>query len=458
MSFPTIKLTKTNSLIFILVITAVIVLDSMIVDFATYSGATTKTWINVTIFGIFSMIYVGGSVFLLSSIWKSDLRDSSQSLPLINLSFFRILISVVLISTIIILTVINTQMLFTNKYSLNLLSIQTYIVFISALVFLTLLVYSFVRWLSSSKRNYVIILYTISFFLIVCNLAISLVYIQSFLTGFSAALPDVRPYPISRYVTDIAGSAFSSSLSIVADALSLSSFLMMWIATAILLSQYRHRMGNLKYFSIMSVPLVYYIFPFQGYFGDLLFPLLIASPVALSMVYVLFFSATKQVGAFLFGLSFLTASSIVHDERIRRSLLISSIGMTVLFASQENSPLQYHAYPPFGLITILFLPLGPYLLYEGILTAAKKISRDAALRIDFYRSAESQLSLLKDIGVSEMEKEFESKVKFASKHITPSHDTSVQFESMEEAEIKETLRDVLNELYYSKSKGKEVNS
>jgi hypothetical protein len=57
------------------------------------------------------------------------------------------------------------------------------------------------------------------------------------------------------------------------DILSLSSFLLMWIATAILLNQYRYRMGGLKYFSVICIPLIYYIFPFQGYFGDALFPL-----------------------------------------------------------------------------------------------------------------------------------------------------------------------------------------
>jgi hypothetical protein len=63
------------------------------------------------------------------------------------------------------------------------------------------------------------------------------------------------------------------------DALSVSSFLLMWIATAIFLSQYRHKMGKIKYFSLMSIPLIYYIFPLQGYFGDVFFPLLQSSPV-----------------------------------------------------------------------------------------------------------------------------------------------------------------------------------
>jgi hypothetical protein len=74
----------------------------------------------------------------------------------------------------------------------------------------------------------------------------------------------------------------------------------------------------------------------------------------------------------------------------------------------EISPLQYHIYPSYGLITQAFLPLGAYLLFVGIFISAKHVSGDAKLRKVFYESAASQLSLLKTIGVSEMEKEFEN--------------------------------------------------
>jgi hypothetical protein len=275
---------------------------------------------------------------------------------------------------------------------------------------------------------------------------ISLLYLQSYFS--ISALPDVKPYPIIAYVTNVAGLPFTESLSTAFDALSVSSFLLMWIATAILLSQYRYRMGRIKYFSLMSIPLIYYIFPFQNYFGDVLFPLLQSSPVAFSIIYILIFSATKQVGALLFSLAFWTASSLVYDDRIRKSVLMSSIGMVILFGSIEITPLQYRVYPPYGLITEAFIPLGAYLLFIGIFTSAKYISHDAEVRKEFYKSAASQLALLKTIGVSQMEKELEKKVKFVEEHSRLLEKTDDLH--LEEENVKETLRDVLNELYYSK--------
>lgn len=288
-------------------------------------------------------------------------------------------------------------------------------------------------------------------------LAVSLVYLESYFT--SALIGNVKPYSIVSYVTNFGGMPITESLSIVFDALSLSSFLLMWIASAIFLSQYRHKMGRIKYFSLMSIPLLYYIFPLQGYFGDIFFSLLQFSPVSYTITYILIFSATKQVGAVLFSLAFWAASALVYDNRIRKSLLISSIGMAILFGTFEIAPLQYHVYPPYGFITQAFIPLGAYLLLVGIFSSAKVISRDSELRKEFYKSAASQLSLLKTIGVSQMEKELEEQVKsIEGKVSTLPSEIMDDVPELEEENVQEILHDVLNELYYSKGKKEMHNS
>ncbi|MDX1373912.1 MAG: hypothetical protein R3321_15660, partial [Nitrososphaeraceae archaeon] len=320
-----------------------------------------------------------------------------------------------------------------------------YFSYLSALVFLSYLIYLFTSWLTK-KINYIIILFVIAFSLASVNLIVSLIYIQSYFSFY--VLPDVKPYPITSYVVNIPGSPITESLSMLYDILSLSSFLVMWIATAILLSQYRYKMGRIKFFVLLGIPLIYYIFPFQNYFVDQFFTWLFYSPVIFSTIYILIFSATKEVGALLFGLSFWTASSLIKHDQVRRSLLISFIGMVILFCSIEISPLRSHIYPPYGLVTEAFLPLGAYLLLIGIFTSAQYISQDTRLRKEFYKSAASQMNLLKNIGVSQMEKQFEGKIKTLQK--------SSKFEKiiepqLEEERVREILRDVLNELYHYKN-------
>ena len=449
-SYASLNLSKKTSLVFILIFTSIVVFDSTIVEFSSYSGVEIPISVNIAIFIIFCVIFVLCSTALLYSVRKSISTIHARKAGLFDLKYFHgIMIGTQLLTVVMILTII-LQMLIINEYSLVLLSIQTYLSHLSALVFLSFLVFLFGNWLTS-KRSYITILYTIAFSLASVNLAVSLIYLESYFS--SALVSNVRPYSIVSYVTNFGGMPLTESLSIIFDALSLTSFLLMWIATALFLSQYRHRMGKVKYFSLMSIPLIYYIFPLQGYFGDVFFNLLQSSPVSYSIIYILIFSATKQVGAVLFSLVFLTASTLVYDNRIRKSLLLSAIGMAILFGTFELSPLQYHVYPPYGFITQAFIPLGAYLLFAGIFNSAKVISRDSAVRKEFYKSAESRLSLLKTIGVSQMEKELEKEVKAVEEKLSKlSRETTVDIPQLEEQEAKEILHDVLNELYYSKRK------
>jgi hypothetical protein len=450
-SYTSLTLNRKTTLIFIFIITTIIVFDTTIVSFSSYSGVEFPTWFNVMIFVIFSMIFVISGTILLNSVRKIVTKYSYKPAPR-GLAYFQgVIISTIFLTGVIILIII-FQMLILNNYNIVLLQVQTYLSHFSAFVFLSFLVFLFGSWLFS-KRNYIVLLYAISFLLVSIDLMVALIYLESYFTiSPSSNATEVTPYPISAFVTNLPGSPFTESLSMTFDFLSLSSFLIMWIATSIFLSQYRYKLGKIKYFSLMSIPLIYYIFPFQNYFGDAFFSLLQSSPVFYSIIYILSFSATKQAGALLFSLSFWTAAALVYDNRVRQSLLISSIGMAILFSSLEITPLQYRVFPPYGLVTEAFLPIGAYLLFVGIFTSAKHISRDAELRKEFYKSAASQLSLLKAIGISQMEKELEAQVESMEKRFKPFETTDEP--DLKSEEIKEILHEVLTELYHSKGKKK----
>jgi hypothetical protein len=61
---------------------------------------------------------------------------------------------------------------------------------------------------------------------------------------------------------------------------------------------------------------------------------------------------------------------MVVKDRIRKSQLISAIGLVILFGSIDISVLQYRLYPPFGLVTQAFMSLRSYMLFIGIFTSA----------------------------------------------------------------------------------------
>ena len=77
----------------------------------------------------------------------------------------------------------------------------------------------------------------------------------------------------------------------------------------------------------------------------------------------------------------------------------------MLYGSIEIDTLLYTTYPPFGLVTISFMPMGSYMVFTGIFLSATLVARDKEIRKEFYNTAMSQLTLLKTIGVTEMEKQ-----------------------------------------------------
>ena len=433
------SLNRKISLIFILIFTVVAVIDSTIIKFSSYGDVVFPTSSNVIIFTLFFFVFASMGVILLNSV-KKNILNRIRKMG-VSMGHFHVTIFTVQILMIGIILTIIIQMAFTNKYDLRFLQSSTILTHVSALVFLITLVVLFARWLKS-RKNYVTILYLISFSLISVSIILSLIYLE-YQFSFSNSV-DREPYPINSYVIRQEIRPFSESVGTIFDITYLLSFFAIWIATAMLLSEYRYKLGRIKYFTLMSIPMAYYLFTFQGYFGNTFSQLLLHTPVTFGVIYTLFFSATQQIGALLFSLAFLTASSLVTNEGVRRSTLISAIGIAILFGSVEITTLQYRVYPPFGLVTEAFMPLGAYLLLVGLISSATSVARDAKLRREFYKNAKSQISLLKTIGITEMEKELLKDYKPVLARLDEIEEA--QYQPLEQSDVKELIHDVLNEL------------
>ena len=116
--------------------------------------------------------------------------------------------------------------------------------------------------------------------------------------------------------------------------------------------------------------------------------------------------------------------------------------MTILFSCVEIRPLNYKVLPPYGLITEAFIPLGTFLLLVGIYTSAINVSQDGELRRDFRKRATAQLTLLRTIGIAQMEKELVKNFKLAEKHDTNLGTT----QDYSEENVKQIVHEVLEEL------------
>jgi len=415
---------------------AFITIDSSVFKFEAFGNNELSIKSNVTLFIIFSIIFSAISGILLRILKVEALKYS------------YIMVSICQYFIMTLLALIILQLVIFNRYSVVLLLMEMLIIHSTSLVTLFYLVKTLINWFRSNK-NRIVILYAISFSLLSLNIIVSTVYLAY---DFSLHIPYKRPNSIHMFLVTLPGAKLFLTFEPLLDILSFTSFVTGWITTTFLLSQYRHRIGNIKYWSLMSVPLIYFLFPFETYGLNITHTLMTENPVLTATLNVLIFSATKQVGGILFASVFLTAASLVKRPKLKNSIINSGIGIAILFGSVEIDSLVYAVYPPFGLMTIMLMPLGAFLLLNGLITSAGQMSRDAALRKEFYRSAENQLSLLRTIGLGQMENQLMKMSKNFSARFSTFEKSESEYE-FEQQDIKQMVRDVLKELNSRKSLG-----
>jgi hypothetical protein len=135
----------------------------------------------------------------------------------------------------------------------------------------------------------------------------------------------------------------------------------------------------------------------------------------------------------------------VKRNELRALLMISGIGMMLLFGSSVIHGLIYILSPPFGIFTISFMGLASYLLLIGLFTSSKALARDALVRKELYQLAAEQVSLLRNIGAAEMEKSLIKKIRPIIGKTIITDDNIPQFPIVDE-DYKEMVKEVITEL------------
>ena len=432
------KLTNKLALFFILAISVIIIIDSNVINFYAYTNKELPVPSKVGAFTIFSIIFALFAIVLLKVIESYQFTSNYKQKKAQNLVRFTAIASQFMV--IAFLAVEIFQMAFVNMYNSNLTLLILFTSFIPSILFLLLLILLLVGWYRSSK-NFMIMAYAISFSILCVYLILSIVYVnvQYTFTSESIKARGLHSTLVNSFVSDL-----SFSFGVALDALSLLSFVVVWIATVALLRQYRTKIGRTRFWVIISIPLIYFLFPFETYFANISEATLSGSPILYTIIYLILFSATKQVGGVLFSIVFLTAATKIKQPNLQNSLKIAAIGIAVVFSSTEITPLLYAAYPPYGVVTIMLMPLGSYCLFIGLFASARLVSQDKKLRREFFQSAEKQLALLKTIGKVQMEKELEKNLKSILRRSSILEESKGDYGG--EENVRELVQEVLDEL------------
>lgn len=432
-----------NRIIFIVIVAIVIavVVDTSIVAIATSAGGMKSSFTDISLFTLMVVIFALGQFIILRYVKCKFLNHANKTgIAISHVQWMDRITIVVQYVLVVILASIVFQIAFFSSYHIYSLISVMLISYGLSLLLLSLLAKRFLSWYRLN-RNLVVLFYGLAITAISINAVITILYVNFMLTDKPLYIQSIRSLTGSLSSPDVVFDLAYTSTAII-------FFILTWIATVLLLKHHSKKLGNIKYWILVSIPLVYFLSQFQPLFLFTFAEYRMSDPVLFGIVYTLLFSLSKPLGGVLFGVAFWMVSRNLKDSKVKNYLIISAYGMTLLFASNQPTSLILAPYPPFGLVTISFMGLASYLLYLGIYSSALSVSEDSRLRQTIRQAAlkESQ-QFLDAIGSAEMEQEIQKRVlRFSKKTKALMEDETGISTSVDDEDIKRYLDEVLIEL------------
>jgi hypothetical protein len=431
----------------VFIIIAAIVIDTSLIKTYDLIGKKESLGWRTIVFSVIVAISIVGQYLVLGFVKQKRLSNILNPKE-IHLNILHRIVTLVQYFLITLLMFVLLQVLITSHYSTIILGTVTSISYVVATAMLALLSQRFFSWYKSN-RNFVVLSYGLSAALLAINVGFTFFLVSN---AFANMPREIFPTMVGSDDFSLR-SPWANVLNYSYFISSIISFLVTWVATALLLLHYSYKLGKVKYWIILAIPLVYFMGQFVTFFLNIFQPLLQAQPIFYSILVTLFFTLSKPIGGILFGIAFWTlARSIRQDNAVRNYMIISAYGFVLLFASNQAIVLVTAPYPPFGLATISFVGLSSYLLMLGIYSSAISVSLDIGLRKAIRKSVTEQSNLLHSIGTAQMEKELQSRVLTISRKLSDKIEEETGVESsMTEVEMKQYLNDVLKEIKTNRS-------
>jgi hypothetical protein len=339
-------------------------------------------------------------------------------------------------------------MILTSSYNSIILKIVTWINYSMSIVFLGLLAKKFISWYST-RRSLILIAYAVAMILLCTDSIMSIIDISYGLS--KEGQPALISVTKSGVALIIAPSYISSIVNSAYFIISLLAFISTWFATVLLLKHYSNKIGKVKYWVLVSIPLAYFLTQFQTILLYLFTPIRLTDPILFGITYTLVFSASKPIGGILFGISFWLVSRGLRHRQVKEYMIISGYGLLLLFTANQHQVLQQNPYPPFGLPTICYVGLASYLILIGVYSSALSVAEDKKLRQIIRTSVLKEVSLLDSMGTAVMEDRIRQKVAKIAKEqeLVLKQQTGIE-SSLDNTEIRQYVDAVLLEVKSSK--------
>jgi hypothetical protein len=408
-------------------------------------------------------------------------KEKSKTIRMKSPHFNKLITVMTIVQYILvaIIILIILEMFVKSFYYTYTLNLSLSISYTSASILMVLLAIKFFSW-NRSNKSFIVLLYGISSLIITISIVSSLVFFNVILLGMPAQIsppsnltnqqkevshgtaeqkeighgtaeqkeighgPDIRKFDPGT-ILGLVQTVFATSQIV--------SFLLLLGSSALLLHIYSEKIGKVKFWIIINIPLVSFLSIF-----------VIVTPHVLNLsnsremdtifkiiVDAIGYTLPAIASSILFGLPFwMTARSFAYSSILKDYMIIAGCGLA-LFELATTGNVILASYPPFGLASVSLVGLSSYMILMGIYSSAISVSQDVKLRQSIRKFAMKESRLLDSIGIAQMEQEIESRViAMTIKSQDIMTEESGVYSSLNEAEVKQYLDIVLQEIKESK--------
>ena len=152
-----------------------------------------------------------------------------------------------------------------------------------------------------------------------------------------------------------------------------------------MLKEYSNKVGRtIKYWVIVSIPLIFYLSQFFVQFNSQIifqltpnitsFSITSFSITSFSITLTIIFILSKLIGGLLFGIPFWVIAKTIHNSAIKTSMTIAGFGFIFLFLTNQANGIIVSPYPPFGITKYLFFGISSFLVMIGFYCSALYMS------------------------------------------------------------------------------------
>jgi MFS family permease len=221
-------------------------------------------------------------------------------------------------------------------------------------------------------------------------------------------------------------------------------FAFFWISNYLLLHHHIKKIGKIRFYSLIALPLIFFYFAFI-YHYDILYSLTESKNFNETIIFMLQLFITAFSFALcgvLYGIGFKSVANLLSfSPNIVRFLKMATYGIIMLFMIAIGT-IAGAALPPFGIPSIVFLPFASLLFYVGVYYSIIAISNDIKVKKYIKNSAYKELEIMGNLAHSQMMDSMKDRIlNMTKKYSEELH----QKDNSETMESEEDLKSYLDE-------------